>query len=94
MIKPVYNKIVIKEIKEDVSPGGIIMPVVQENKYTAYGEVLAAGPGRITESGHLIECCVKVGDKVTFGLTGGNQRAKSDGIDVWVIADHEVLWIH
>jgi chaperonin GroES len=92
-IKPVYNKIVVKEIKEEKSPGGIIMPVIQDNKFTAYGVVLAAGPGRVSESGQVLPVCVKEGDKVTISLNV-TTTMKVDGGEVWIVPDSEVICIH
>jgi|SRR5271157_1190060 len=94
MITPKYNKVVIREIKEEVTVGGIIMPVIQDSKYTAFGEVLAVGPGRMLDSGVINPCCTVPGEKVTFGLAGGSMKLKVDGVEYWVIPDHEIICGH
>ena len=64
---PTYNKIIVKpEADEEVSRGGIFLPVTVERQQTKVGVVVAVGPGRITENGTLVPCCVKVGDRILY----------------------------
>jgi chaperonin GroES len=93
IINPKFNKILVKEIREEKSPGGIIMPVVQDYRAQCYGEVIAVGPGRITEHGVTIPICVKVGDKVTISMNI-TSKIKVDGIEFWVVPDSEVICTH
>ena len=65
--KPTFNKIIVKAMQEsDVSRGGIILPPSVERQQTLVGIVQAVGPGRITDAGVTIPCCVKVGDKILY----------------------------
>ena len=91
-INPKFNKIIVKEIREEKSPGGIIMPVVHE-KYVGYGVVIAVGPGRTTEYGVIIPCCVVPGDKITFSMNVVT-KITIDGIEYWVMPDQEVIVTH
>jgi chaperonin GroES len=92
-LKPKFNKILVREIREEITPGGIIVPITQDFKATAYGVVSAVGPGRITEHGITIPVCVKEGDKVTISMNV-TSKIKDDGIEYWVVPDSEVICVH
>ena len=61
----VRDKIIVREIKEDRSAGGILLPDSRVPT-AAVGEVIALGDGMITTSGVVIPLAVKVGDRVVF----------------------------
>jgi chaperonin GroES len=88
-----FNKIMVREIKEEKTPGGIIMPVLQDFKSQSYGVVIAVGPGRTTEYGVTIPVCVKPGDKVTISMNV-TAKIKVDGVEYWVVPDSEVICVH
>jgi chaperonin GroES len=92
MIKPKFNKIVVKEAIEERTKSGLIL-VHQEGRFTGNGVVVAVGPGRTTESGITIPVCVAVGAKVTFSLNVCT-RIKVDGVEYLVMPDQEVICEH
>ncbi|MFH1097179.1 MAG: co-chaperone GroES [Candidatus Desantisbacteria bacterium] len=84
-IRPLGDRVIVKRIEgEEKSKGGIIIPDTAKEK-PQKGEVLAVGPGKVTEKGDKIAMDVKVGDKVLFG--------KYSGTDV-KIEDEECLIMH
>ena len=65
--KPLHDRVVVKRIDTDEkSSGGIIIPDTAKEK-PSEGEVLAVGPGEITEDGKSKPMNVKKGDKILFG---------------------------
>lgn len=67
-IKPLQDRILIKEIKEEATKtkSGIIIPdSASENKETKTGKVIAVGPGR-TENGKVVPMSVSPGDVVIY----------------------------
>ncbi len=91
MIKPLKNRVLIKQLeKEKSTKSGIILPdSAAESQQIA--EVIETGKGK-TENGNLIEMTVKKGDKVVFPKYKGSE-IKIDGIDYIIIEEDELLAI-
>ena len=65
--KPLQDRVVVKRLESDEkSTGGIIIPDTAKEK-PSEGEIMAVGPGELTEDGKLKPMHVKKGDKVLFG---------------------------
>ena len=61
--KPLQDRVVVKRLESDEkSSGGIIIPDTAKEK-PSEGEVIAVGPGELTEDGKLKPMNVKQGDK-------------------------------
>jgi chaperonin GroES len=72
-IKPLADRIVIKPSPaEEKSRGGIILPDTAKEK-PVVGEVVAVGPGKVTDDGNTVKPEVKVGDKVLYGKYSGTE---------------------
>jgi chaperonin GroES len=72
-IKPLGDRVVIKPAPaEERTKGGIILPDTAKEK-PVIGEVVAVGPGKITDEGKKIALEVKVGDKVLYGKYSGTE---------------------
>jgi len=91
-IKPLSDRVLVKRIEaKEEARGGIIIPDTAKEK-PQKGEVLAAGNGKILDSGTKLPLDVKVGDKILFGKYSGTE-IKVDGEDVLIIREDEVLAI-
>lgn len=89
-IKLLGDRVAVKRIKaEEKSPGGILYPETAKDKPTE-GQVLAVGPGRVTQAGSFIETTVKTGERVLFGKYSGTE-IKIDGEDVVVMREEDIL---
>lgn len=89
-IRPLGDRIVVRRVTADErTPGGIIVPDAAREK-PIEGEVVAVGPGRITEHGQRIEPDVKVGDRVLFGKYGGTE-VKIDGEERLILREDEIF---
>ena len=66
--KPLGNRVVVKPNEEDqqVSSGGIYIPDTAKEK-PQQGEILAVGPGKLSDEGARITPDVEVGQKVLNG---------------------------
>jgi chaperonin GroES len=90
--KPIRDRIIIRLLEaEAVTKSGIIIPDAAVEK-PSQGEVLAAGPGRVTEDGTLIPTEVKAGDRVLFGKYAGTP-IKVDGEEYHILKEEDVLAI-
>lgn len=71
MLKPLGDRIVIKPTAaEEVTKGGIVLPDTAKER-PREGEVIATGPGKVSETGVLVPMEVQVGDKVIYASYGG-----------------------
>lgn len=72
-MKPLADRVVIKPSPADEkTKGGIILPDTAKEK-PVIGEVVAVGPGKVTDEGKKIPLEVKVGDKVLYGKYSGTE---------------------
>jgi chaperonin GroES len=72
-MKPLADRVVIKPSHADEkTKGGIIVPDTAKEK-PVIGEVVAVGPGKVSDEGKTITPEVKVGDKVLYGKYSGTE---------------------
>ena len=92
-LKPLGDRLVIEPNDEaaQTSPGGIIIPDTAKEK-PQKGTVVAAGPGRTTDEGKLIELPVKVGDMVIYSKYAGTEYAEN-GTDYLIVRESDILAI-
>ena len=91
-MKPLADRVVIKPSPADEkSKGGIILPDTAKEK-PVIGEVVAVGPGKITDEGKKIAPEVKVGDKVLYGKYSGTE-VTIDGDEYLIMREADVFAI-
>ena len=89
-LKPLADRVIIKPSeKEEVSPGGIVLPDIAKEK-SQEGEIIAVGPGRLSEDGKRIAMEVKVGDKVIYAKYGGTE-IKIGGEELIILREGDIL---
>ena len=71
--------------------GGIIIPDTAKEK-PQQGEVIAVGPGRLTEDGKRISPEVKKGNRVLIGKYAGTE-VKIDGDEYIILREDDILGI-
>lgn len=90
-LKPLFDKVVVKQIKEqEQSIGGIFLPTAAKEKQEI-AEVIAVGEGGIVD-GKDIKMVVKTGDKVLYSKYAGSEF-KIDGEEVIIIKQSDILAI-
>ena len=89
-LKPLAERVVVEPAPaEDKSAGGIILPDTAQEK-PQQGTVVAAGPGKVSDAGSLIEMTVKEGDKVLYGKYSGSEVA-FDGTEYVIMRESDIL---
>jgi len=89
-IEPLGDRVVIKPTpKEEVSKGGIVLPDTAKEK-PQEGEIIAIGPGRLSEDGKRIAMEVKVGDKVIYSKYAGTEF-KLDDEELVIMRESDIL---
>ncbi|GAA5317423.1 MAG: co-chaperone GroES [Candidatus Pelagadaptatus aseana] len=92
-IRPLHDRIVVRRKEEETkSAGGIVLPGSAQEK-PSQGEVVAAGPGRILNSGEVLPLGVKVGDTVVFGKYSGSNTVEIDGEELLILNESEIYGV-
>jgi chaperonin GroES len=91
-IKPLSDRVVVEPAPADeVSKGGIILPDTAQEK-PQFGNVVAIGPGKTSDTGSLIQPTVKKGDKILFGKYSGTE-IMVDGTEYLIMRESDILAI-
>ncbi|NLP02231.1 MAG: co-chaperone GroES [Fibrobacter sp.] len=91
-VKPLADRVVIRPLEsEQKTAGGIIIPDAAKEK-PIKGEVVAVGPGKVTESGQKVEMSLKKGDVVLYGKYSGTEIS-IEGEDYLIMKESDVLAI-
>lgn len=89
-LQPMFDFVLVRPGKrEEVTKSGIVLPDTAKEK-PQEGEVLAVGPGRITEAGKKVPMEVAVGDIVVYSKYGGNEIAV-DNEDLILLHESDIL---
>jgi chaperonin GroES len=89
-INPLDDRVVVEQHEaEDRTAGGIYLPEQAKEKPTR-GKILAAGPGKLLESGNRGQMCVKVGDEVFYGKYSGTE-VEITGKKYTVLRESDIL---
>lgn len=72
-LQPLGDRVVVKATeREEVTKGGIVLPDTVKEK-PQEGEVIAVGPGKLTDDGKRIPMDVKVKDTVIYAKYAGTE---------------------
>ena len=89
-LQPLADRVVVKAIeREETTKGGIILPdTIKERPQE--GEVLAVGPGRLSDDGKRIPMDISVGDTVVYSKYGGTE-IKIDNEELIILNESNIL---
>ena len=91
IISPLGDRVVVKPSGQDeVSAGGILLPDTAKER-PQEGEIIAAGPGRVTDDGKTIPMEVKVGDVVVYSRYAGTEWKDTDNEEVLIMRESDIL---
>ncbi len=79
------------DAEASTSPGGIIIPDTAKEK-PQQGAVVAAGPGRTTDDGTVIDMPVKVGQTVVYSKYAGTEYGEG-GVEYLIVRESDILAI-
>ena len=89
-IKPLEDRVVIKPAPPDEKvQGGIIIPDTAKEK-PQKGEIVAIGPGKVSDAGQKIAMTVKVGDTILYGKYSGTE-VTIDGEEYLIVRESDIL---
>jgi chaperonin GroES len=89
-IQPLQDRVLVKTLDAgEMKKGGIIIPDTAKEK-PQEAEVIAIGPGRVSDDGKLIPVNVKVGDKILYGKYSGTE-VTVDGTEYLFMRESDIL---
>ena len=89
-VKPLADRVIVRAAEaEEMTKGGIILPDTAKEK-PQQGEVVAVGPGKVSDSGSLVDMTLQSGDKVLYGKYSGTEISV-DGEDVLIMRESDIL---
>lgn len=91
-LMPLNDRVLVKRLEsEEKTAGGLYIPDTAKEK-PSKGEVIAAGPGKLDDSGKRAAMTVKAGDAVLFNKYAGTE-IKLDGVEHLVMREDDILAI-
>jgi chaperonin GroES len=89
-IRPLHDRVVVKRIEtQEQVRGGIIIPDTAKEK-PQEAEVMAVGPGKLSDEGKRSPMDVKAGDRVLMGKYSGSE-IKINEEDYVILREDEIL---
>ncbi|NLC59033.1 MAG: co-chaperone GroES [Armatimonadetes bacterium] len=90
MLRPLRDKVVLKQSEEEErTAGGILLPDTAKKK-PQEGEVIAVGTGKVLEDGTRLPLNVKVGDRVIYSKYAGTEIRVGD--QEYLIIDEDSIY--
>ena len=89
-IDPLSDRVVVMpEDAEEKTASGIILPDTAQEK-PHMGQIVAAGPGKVSDNGSVVKMSVQKGDKVLYGKFSGTEITL-DGTEVLIMRESDIL---
>jgi chaperonin GroES len=91
-VKPLADRVLVEALEAaEKTAGGLYIPDNAKEK-PQRGKIIAAGPGKVSDSGTLVKPEVKVGDIVLYGKYSGTE-VNVDGKDFLIMRESDILAI-
>jgi chaperonin GroES len=89
-LQPLADRVLVKPMeKEEKTKSGIYLPDTAKEK-PQEGQVIAVGPGKMTEDGKRVAMDLKVGDTVVYAKYGGTE-IKIDDEEMIILRESDIL---
>lgn len=89
-LQPLGDRVLVKPVeKEEKTKSGIYLPDTAKEK-PQEGEIIAVGPGKMTDDGKRIPMDLKVGDRVIYAKYGGTE-IKVDDEEMMILRESDIL---
>ena len=89
-LQPMADRVLVKPMeKEEMTKSGIYLPDTAKEK-PQEGEIIAVGPGKLSDDGKRIAMDLKVGDTVIYAKYGGTE-IKVDDDELIILRESDIL---
>lgn len=90
LLKPLGDRVVIELVQsEEKTASGIVLPDTAKEK-PQEGKVVAAGTGRVLDSGERVALEVAEGDRIIFSKYAGTE-VKFEGKEYLILRENDIL---
>ena len=91
-VQPLSDRVVVRPLDEfEQMRGGLYIPDTAKEK-PSQGEVVAVGPGRVSDDGTRLAMDVRAGDRVLYGKYSGTDVTLG-GEEVLILRESDILAI-
>ena len=91
-VKPLNDRVLIMRVEEEQkTKGGIIIPDTAKEK-PMEGKVIAAGPGKVDDTGKRAPMDITAGDRVLFSKYAGTE-IEIDGVEHLFMREDDILGV-
>ncbi len=91
-LKPLADRVVVRPLEaEEKTAGGLYIPDTAKEK-PMQGEIMAVGPGKVSDEGKNLAMEVKVGNKVLYGKYSGTE-VRIDNEDYLIMRESDIFAI-
>jgi len=91
-IQPLADRVVVRPLEEsEEMRGGLYIPDTAKEK-PQQGEIIAVGPGKLSEEGARLEPDVEAGQKILYGKYSGTD-VTVDGNEYLILRESDILAI-
>ena len=88
--RPLGDRVVVRVLeREEMTAGGLVIPDTAKEK-PQEAEVLAVGPGRLTDKGERIALDIKEGQRIIFSKYSGTE-VKYHGEEYLIVSEKDIL---
>ncbi|MDY6835969.1 MAG: co-chaperone GroES [Chloroflexota bacterium] len=89
-LEPMGDRVLIKPIeREEKTKSGIVLPDTAKEK-PQEGEVIAVGPGKLSDDGKRLQMDIKKGDTVIYAKYAGTE-VKVEEEDLMILRESDIL---
>ena len=89
-IRPLHDRVLVKRIEQQEQVRGVIIIPDTAKEKPQEAEVVAVGPGKLTDDGKRNPLDVKEGDRILIGKYSGSE-IKIDDNDYVILREDEIL---
>ena len=91
-VRPLNDRLLVVRVEEEqTSKGGIIIPDTAKEK-PMEGRVIAAGPGKMDDTGKRTPMEINAGDRILFSKYAGTE-IKIDGVEHLFMREDDILGV-
>jgi chaperonin GroES len=91
-VRPMNDRVLVVRVEEErKTKGGIIIPDTAKEK-PMEGKVVAAGPGKVDDTGRRTPLDIKAGDRVLFSKYAGTE-IKIDDVEHLFMREDDILGV-
>lgn len=91
-VKPLADRVLVEALEAaEKTAGGIYIPDNAKEK-PQKGKVIAAGPGKASDTGSIVKMEVKVGDVILYGKYSGTE-VTVEGKEYLIMRESDILAI-